>query len=469
MWNATQIGDLTWVPSGRDASEDRPVAILVHGTNDGCEGQQVDPARWYSSNSHLVQMLKTPDPNGNFVDVEVFRWSGANLESQRAHWAGELRRKIKAHGSRPMIIIAHSHGGNVVRRAMAAQHFPSVRMVVAIGTPFFHYDSVQRFWNLAPQLLLALLLAVPGVLGLAYCLERIQQASIVELVIVAALSLAGLAIACLIALMTALQILTIFEDDDSPPQNHDQTRWFNVCSKNDEAFLLLNFVAGRMTFGQRSDGRELFRPYIFGTASAAMVAVLAAIAFANLPLRQQGIWLDSSSTALEIAFVSAAIAALVLLMFALGAVIYGLLRKVSVGLRLTGVSALEEIAAKQVRKAAFGDDDGFCIAGVSLHPWNRVGEELPLSKAIHDELEAQASASSADAISQLRRLLSEAKSVTTPRRWDRFLEVLTWNELVHTLYLKTPSACLLIDELVRSHLFSSSPTPTSGFAEESAA
>ncbi len=109
------------------------VVILVHGT------WAVD-ARWTRPGSKLRQALAGLSPE---VTVEVAKWSGRNSPAARRAGGDVLRARLadllERHDSADHYLIAHSHGGNVVRYAlvgMSPEDKRRIRKVICLATPF---------------------------------------------------------------------------------------------------------------------------------------------------------------------------------------------------------------------------------------------------------------------------------------------------------------------------------------------
>ncbi len=79
-------------------------------------------------------------------------WSGLNSEVERRRGAYDLAKHIRALQSDPAVrrihLVAHSHGGNVVRRALRYLNHPRHKLgkVVCLGTPFLHFAD-KKAWR----------------------------------------------------------------------------------------------------------------------------------------------------------------------------------------------------------------------------------------------------------------------------------------------------------------------------------
>jgi pimeloyl-ACP methyl ester carboxylesterase len=112
------------------------VFVLVHGTF-------AKSATWVASNSDFARRLQAEIPNAH---IETFRWTGRNSEGSRCHAASELARFTSAlrakHSDSQIVVIGHSHGGNVAIGAYNSDGGPeSIDKVVCLGTPFFRFRA----------------------------------------------------------------------------------------------------------------------------------------------------------------------------------------------------------------------------------------------------------------------------------------------------------------------------------------
>lgn len=118
--------------------------IMVHGTwAHGLpfkKAYRPDAPRWFEKGSRLQWQIETQlvglglEP---FVE-EPLLWSGDNSLFERAEAAQRLVERLKAMPLVPCLVITHSHGGNVVLRAieeLADEHVARLR-VITMSTPF---------------------------------------------------------------------------------------------------------------------------------------------------------------------------------------------------------------------------------------------------------------------------------------------------------------------------------------------
>ena len=166
---------------------DRLVVVLVHGTKPRLFGRDLmAPPTWTRRDSPFRNILAaTLSEVPLFVE---FDWSGANTHAARlsaaTRLAGVLGQLRREHPAARLLLVAHSHGGNVALYAMrqlahadrAAPH--PVDGLVCLGTPFLHATlrdlekvfrrlSISLYWGAFFSLL-----AVVPLLG--YLLEQVS-------------------------------------------------------------------------------------------------------------------------------------------------------------------------------------------------------------------------------------------------------------------------------------------------------
>lgn len=127
-------------PLSSKEPQDAPIIITVHGTF-ASEGKD-EGERWWQRSSQFTTNLMQRLANKGFSQIEIhpFHWSGMNSDNSRLEAAGDLAHTVRKLGNsgRPVALIAHSHGGNVVMESLA-QHRASkpLSAILTLGTPFF--------------------------------------------------------------------------------------------------------------------------------------------------------------------------------------------------------------------------------------------------------------------------------------------------------------------------------------------
>jgi hypothetical protein len=126
---------------GTDAGQDsRPLVITVHGTfahDVGDDGEQ-----WWQRGSLFTSVLAERLAEKGFPDVALqpFHWSGLNSDQARLRAAAALAGTIATtkRNGRPVAVLAHSHGGNVLMEALVQRRTRRpLAAALTLGTPFF--------------------------------------------------------------------------------------------------------------------------------------------------------------------------------------------------------------------------------------------------------------------------------------------------------------------------------------------
>jgi hypothetical protein len=108
------------------------LAILVHGT-------WARNAPWCLPDSHFCRTLQAD--LGNSIQFDIFSWSGWNLHRARIlaglRLSDHILHAVSRHPEAKIVLVGHSHGGNVIRYALrrvdAARHITGV---ITLATPF---------------------------------------------------------------------------------------------------------------------------------------------------------------------------------------------------------------------------------------------------------------------------------------------------------------------------------------------
>ena len=161
-----------WSRTAKPDIERRDVVVVVHGTfaNPPRDGRS-SPLHWWQDGGSFTKALDTalarhgsPARCNHPFSLRAlnrfnrrpswFGWSGDNSEVGRRQGAFELAAYLRALQEDEEIgtihIVAHSHGGNVVRRAMRYLNTPHGKLgaFVCVGTPFLHFNdrAAWRRW-----------------------------------------------------------------------------------------------------------------------------------------------------------------------------------------------------------------------------------------------------------------------------------------------------------------------------------
>lgn len=148
-----------WVLRGQPAME---TVLVVHGTFANPSERPADgPRHWWEPGGCFCEQLdRALSGRGAAARcwqhalvlgqsrsawMPTFSWSGDNSEVARRHGARALAEQLERLEKHPGVeryhLVAHSHGGNVVRRALRLLAKPPAKLgeVVCLGTPFLHF------------------------------------------------------------------------------------------------------------------------------------------------------------------------------------------------------------------------------------------------------------------------------------------------------------------------------------------
>jgi hypothetical protein len=115
---------------------DEAVVHLVHGTFES-------GAAWTRPGSPMRNRIIERNPH---LRLEAFEWSGLNTQRGREVAAAKLASRLETSSSDEHYILAHSHGGNIVRDlSIGWPHLaPKIRGVCLLSTPFIHRKKIER-------------------------------------------------------------------------------------------------------------------------------------------------------------------------------------------------------------------------------------------------------------------------------------------------------------------------------------
>ena len=142
------------------------LVLIVHGTYAnpprGFQTRIQEPFWWQGGGGFVTALDAALERHGSIARCSLpflmsdkpllwSGWSGENSEAERRRAAYDLAECIRSLGDdrriRRVHIVAHSHGGNVTRRAMrylgAHRHF--VSSIIYLGTPFLHFDDAANW------------------------------------------------------------------------------------------------------------------------------------------------------------------------------------------------------------------------------------------------------------------------------------------------------------------------------------
>jgi len=154
------IGDAKPSFFGRTAGEPARIVVLVHGTF-------APDADWTDPRSTLVKAIRAAEPADDTLFVR-FSWPGSiggyqNNTNFIRYDAGQKLGKLlwqlrKQHPRAGILVIAHSHGGNVA--LYAARHAPHLAGIILMGTPFISVSPRDLTSDIALRTSVSLLVFV---------------------------------------------------------------------------------------------------------------------------------------------------------------------------------------------------------------------------------------------------------------------------------------------------------------------
>jgi hypothetical protein len=150
------------------AEAGRPVVVTVHGTNDALP--DATGSQWWQIGSPFAEALRLELANRGFADAEVVphQWTGSNSDADRLAAASALAKTLTglAKTGRPLAVLGHSHGGNIVMEALAhGTARRRLQSVVSFGTPFFTRRLKVVPWLIAVFQIILGLVVTPIMVG----------------------------------------------------------------------------------------------------------------------------------------------------------------------------------------------------------------------------------------------------------------------------------------------------------------
>ena len=129
-----------------DSPTQQYIVYLVHGTWGGPKGRPSDSEMWFSPESPFVQSIRQYlDRNhtgmSDRISFDSYVWSGRNSFTAREEAARHLFAKLcvrsnsdHSNSDQKVILIGHSHGGNVINDAFAPFGEPAMNRLVYLPT-----------------------------------------------------------------------------------------------------------------------------------------------------------------------------------------------------------------------------------------------------------------------------------------------------------------------------------------------
>lgn len=442
------------------------VLILVHGTGDMTAELPSDvdplgadapaPLKWWQEGSEFAVWLRSRLATGDGAPLSSdgffeFRWSGRNSEKAREEAAkklaaisGEL-----AESGRQLHYLAHSHGGNVVRRALELgvrsnrSFIGNVRSVTAFGTPFFHYTMSA----LLTPFVLSGIVSTLLLLLIALLYRRLEQTPSVDVkpvLLFTGLLLGGMALSTLFAFLRNAARLARHRRG-SLGRVGDRVDFVNFLTRRDEAIsLLMSFNDTIVLMRRRVIGDEFHSsPLGCGIQLSTLVSFVAVTL---------GIWTDSGGTAEELLRSSSSLDAwairglISLVVGALAALFIAGVLTLSIVLPLSLAAAvMDRMITARLKGIAFGADAGNGISSVSTCPWpgfDHVARHVP--EALEEEIENHIASNTSGLWGRVRTGLAPGVPLIEQDISSVVAEALSWDELSHTVYYRVESFAELI-------------------------
>ena len=228
-------------PAAPENGQDHhPLVITVHGTF--ATDLADDGEQWWQRGSAFASALagRLADKGFPEVALQPFHWSGLNSDQARLRAAAALASTIAAakRNGRPVAVLAHSHGGNVLMEALVQRRTRRpLAAALTLGTPFFTRRlkplpmliaafKVLLGLAVAPAMLMYAWLALPTALG----------GSRVELIVLPLMILAGVVWAFVSG---ARALLRQQRAKKRARMAIAPERWLVIQSPRDEAMRLL--------------------------------------------------------------------------------------------------------------------------------------------------------------------------------------------------------------------------------------
>lgn len=431
---------------GEDANEatippgDGAVLVLIHGTGltAKIDLKAETGDRWWQPGSEFDRWLcaRLEDRTGGRLSEDAvlrFVWSGENSEKAREKAAKALLTAIlpiEASG-RPITILAHSHGGNVARRAceiaVTDERSDPVQpwSVVCIGTPFFHYSLGLGLGKLALAVAALLIWAAALYWAPSWLAARISDWGPDWYRLV----LGAVVLHYAIAFVNACSAAGIGRHR-AQSRVHERAVFMNIHSPRDEAIALLRSFNKSLRIMRRQEAeRWLDGPlgcaviaFFLAWALGTVVALVGALAGLVRPSEFFQMLL------LCIALVGGA----VLLSF-----LYDLRNFV-----------IDRIVTGRLRALAFGNDCNAAMTRVEAFPWPGTTQSaISLPPDVEEVADRYIAAHTGDLWRTLRSELLPGVPLLQQDAHALVERALTGDELVHTVYYRVEAFADLIAEL----------------------
>ena len=457
--------------------------IAVHGTF--ATGEETGD-KWWQKNSECEKALREfVQGNATPLSYESLIWDGDNSETSRRAAAGRLLHrmsKLEAAGE-PYVVIGHSHGGSVVafalqRAARDANTLPHLRAWITIGTPFIVPEKRARLFSRLDTMGKGVLV-VAGMLVAAIAVHMFRlyggmTGDVIEVMALGALLAFGAT--------KLLQKLPEWMEGTAPDwqllEDHYMTavdgafrsRWLQLWHPDDEAIFALRAAASNKPriFPDAFAAAPLLKLFVYALpfivlAIAACTPVTTRLAAGLTDAASAGSssvtsWFAEPAPPGNILDRSAMVVlALPVLISRLMVQIIGVPHPILLGGALLGITVaglmlanwlatklsyplsrkLNQVTLDQLRALFYGADVASeSMTRCDLRPfWSTAGMGC-LPPVLSQEISAISDDAAAKAVGTLRARANEIVSSSDFKQ--RLAEYLTWDELIHTTYFKSP-------------------------------
>lgn len=397
--------------------------ILIHGTFDGDETETGD--RWWQKGGAMRADLEAAGH-----EVEAFRWSGENSDVARMKAAKALAKQLTQTGG-DITLLAHSHGGNVAREALAMTKGKVEASIktVSVGTPFI--DRVPPFaQNLLGWESVVIVLLILGLFFFEPLTGRHFETAtdLSDNEMMRLYFFAGVAWAALFGWRAFRNRAKTYAAEAA--------HFLPVTHTMDEAVSMLQ-MADRQKIEAATPGsarrtlRLSFMPLVYLGMAAAVGWVLYYF-FSR--------W-ETSSDEWQVLLVLVPVAAAAAYF---GGIIINTLLSFPLG--LVAPHLLNGLVQSTIKSSSLGLDSGAHSRRVGPSPTK--GMKIPtLPPALEREIADHANQALSDRVGLLRELLTGASQngVDPMAALD---ETFTWDELIHTAYFRVPNCRAFILEKV---------------------
>ena len=461
--------------------------ITVPGTGD--TEVLADREKWWQTGSPFQTALFDQLGLAEHPGFTPFSWSGTNSERARRKAARLLIRELRQldRDGVAFHLIGHSHGGSVIAEAMliAARRrirLDSLKSITTIGTPFIEFAfqriaalrilrSIRDSWPLLSSFLLAFVCSIiisQRGMNMGGLLDPIGPIGQTLVLVVCAIADVLVGPLLLIGLVRALFFTKghRFRRKDLKRASRLGRIWLGIWDKNDEAIASLavaRHVQMSLFRGWRISGviqllmnlsfyLALVSVFIVGVVLIVSVSTGAILGGAGAyfkPAQAALGWFAqevSPRILFSIGLMGGGAIWAVIVGSALGALFLLFRFIIDPVFRLSGAKWLDQAAASQLRRQAYGlDISGEWVRGASAKPWFSRTGWAPLPQSIHDELLGVVNSAAVTTVSKLRDFLGSA--YISGRRVDVLADLtgqLSWNELIHTSYFDIPRLTKLI-------------------------